>query len=152
MPELSDELRRVLDALPAEPEPERSRLDPFRAYILRWRREGRSYRQIQSILQNQCGVRIAYGPLRRFVIRRSRPRKRVDVDTEPQTAEPVTVTVKKSPEPAVKADRWAAERERMRRDKAQPVVEQKPWWKASLEYDEDAAYPPYSDRQTQEGK
>ena len=115
MPELTDELRRVLDALPAEPEPERSRLDPFRAYILRWRREGRSYRQIQSILQNQCGVRIAYGPLRRFVIRKSRPRKRVDVETEPQTAEPVTV--KKSPEPAVKADRWAAERERMRHHK-----------------------------------
>jgi acyl-CoA synthetase (NDP forming) len=83
------------------------------------------------------------------VIRRSRPRKRVDVDTEPQTAEPVTV--KKSPEPAVKADRWAAERERMRQHKAQPVVEQKPWWKPQLEFtDEDCVKPLYGDLKKEE--
>jgi hypothetical protein len=82
MPELPDELRQALENLPEEPE--RSKLDPFRSYILRWKTEGRSYRRIQSILEERCGVRISYGALREFVLRRSRPRKRADVETEPK--------------------------------------------------------------------
>jgi hypothetical protein len=138
MPEpfvLTEELRRVLDALPQEPG--RSRLEPLRAYILRWRREGRSYRRIQSILENQCGVRISYESLREFVVRRSRPRKQMELEPEP---EPITVQ-EKLPKSDVKADRWAAERERMRQHKAQPVVERKPDWKL-FDYDEDSAHKP----------
>jgi hypothetical protein len=67
------ELQNMLDNLPAD-EP-RSRLEPFRAFILRWRREGRSYRRIQQILADQCGVRVATDTLHKFVQSRSRPRK-----------------------------------------------------------------------------
>jgi hypothetical protein len=70
---LTDDLQRVLESLPvAEP---RSRLEPFRTFILRWRREGRSYRNIQEILASQCGLSVSYETLRKFVKLRSRPRK-----------------------------------------------------------------------------
>ena len=70
---VTPELQRVLDNLPAD-EP-RSRLEPFRAFILRWRREGRTYRKIQEILAVECKVRVHHETLRRFIKRRSKPRK-----------------------------------------------------------------------------
>jgi hypothetical protein len=70
---VTDELQQVLNNLPAlEP---KSRLDPLCSFIMRWRREGRSYRMIQEILQNECKVRIHNETLRRFVKRRLKPRK-----------------------------------------------------------------------------
>ena len=52
----SDELLQLLENLP--PDEPRSKLEPFRAYILRWRRQGRSYRRIQEILrEHQCSHR-----------------------------------------------------------------------------------------------
>ena len=71
---VTDELRRVLDSLPAD-EP-RSRLEPFRAFILRWRREGRSFSRIQQILADECHVKVSGEAVRKFVQSRSRPRKR----------------------------------------------------------------------------
>jgi hypothetical protein len=70
---LTAELQQVLDNLPSlEP---RSRLDPLRPFILRWRREGRSYRKIQQILEDKCNVQVHNETLRRFVKRRAKPRK-----------------------------------------------------------------------------
>ena len=67
------ELQTVLDNLPAD-EP-RSRLEPFRAFILRWRREGRSYERIRQILHDECLVQVSVSTLFKFVQRRSKPRK-----------------------------------------------------------------------------
>jgi hypothetical protein len=78
----SEELLRRLENLPAA-EP-RSKLEPLRDYILRWRRQGRSYRRIQRILHEHCKMDVAYETLRRFVQRRENPRS-----TEP---EPVAAT------------------------------------------------------------
>ncbi len=64
----SEELLKRLENLPpAEP---RSKLEPLRDYILRWRRQGRSYRRIQRILHEHCRMDVAYETLRRFVQRR----------------------------------------------------------------------------------
>jgi hypothetical protein len=73
----SEELLKLLENLP--PDEPRSKLELFRAVILRWRRQGRSYRRIQEILLEQCKVDVAYETLRRFVQRRERPR-----DTQPE--------------------------------------------------------------------
>jgi hypothetical protein len=84
MPEpfvLTDEMRRILDALPQEV-PSRSKLKPLRTYILRWRRDGRSYRQIQDILRDTCGIQVARQSIYQFVRRHERPRKRGDSEPE----------------------------------------------------------------------
>ena len=83
---VTDELQRVLDNLPAD-EP-RSRLEPFRAFILKWRREGRSYRRIRLILAEQCGVKVATDTLHKFVQRRSRPRR-----AQPESVSEPTVAI-----------------------------------------------------------
>ena len=71
---MKDALQQIYDSVP-EDEP-RSRLEPYCELILQWRRQGRSYRRIQKLLSDKCQITIAYEPLRRFVMRRSRPRKR----------------------------------------------------------------------------
>jgi hypothetical protein len=70
---VTDELQRVLERLPAlEP---KSQLDPLRPFILRWRREGRSYRNILAILKSECRVVVCYETVRKFVKSRTKPRK-----------------------------------------------------------------------------
>jgi hypothetical protein len=91
---MNDELQRIFDSVP-EDEP-RSQLEPYRELILRWRRQGRTYRRICQLLIDRCKVKVAYGPLYRFVQRRSRPRK-IQQEAEPQ---PVMV----SPAPPDQAD------------------------------------------------
>jgi hypothetical protein len=81
----SDELLQLLENLPLD-EP-RSKLEPFRAIILRWRRQGRSYRRIQEILREQCQIEVAYETLRGFVQRRQRPRT-FEPEPEPVAAAP----------------------------------------------------------------
>ena len=68
----SEELLKRLENLP--PGEPRSKLEPLRAYILRWRQQGRSYRRIQQILREHCQLDVAYETLRRFVQRRENPR------------------------------------------------------------------------------
>ena len=111
----SEELLKLLENLP--PDEPRSKLEPFRAIILRWRRQGRSYRRIQQILLEQCNVDVAYETLRRFVQRRERPR----------AVQPEAEAVAPAPPPPVpaapaSADPYAEMRERMRQFKAQPIV------------------------------
>jgi hypothetical protein len=88
------DLQQVLDNLPAN-EP-RSRLDPFARFIMRWRREGRSYRRILQILANQCKVSVTYETLRRFVKRRSRPRK-IEPELEADLAMDTTLGIPEQP-------------------------------------------------------
>jgi hypothetical protein len=100
---VTPELQQVLDNLPAD-EP-RSRLEPFRSFILRWRREGRSYRRIQEILADKCNVRVSSEGLRKFVRSRARPRQvQPEIETEPPTMPPV-----KPPPPATPGKRLSAE-------------------------------------------
>jgi hypothetical protein len=85
---VTPELQQVLDNLP-EDEP-RSRLDPFKPFILRWRRQGKSYRKIRQMLQVECKVTVHHETLRKFVKLRSRSRKlQPDLEIEPATAQPV---------------------------------------------------------------
>ena len=89
---MNEELQRIFDSAPLEAG--KSRLEPYRELVLRWRRQGRSYRRICQLLRDLCGVEITYLPLYEFVQRRSRPRKpapepeieRVDVPATQQTA------------------------------------------------------------------
>jgi hypothetical protein len=124
---ITDELQTVLDNLRAEAP--RSRLEPFRQFILRWRREGRSYRRIQQILASECSVVVTYETLRRFVKRRSRPRTaqpeaKADLVAPlsyPTAPERADLPPANSQQIAL-TDKYAAERERMRRHKAQPIT------------------------------
>jgi len=70
---VTDELWCALDALPAIPP--KSCLDPLRPFILRLRRDGRTYRNIQQILADECDVRVHHETLRRFIKSRSKPRR-----------------------------------------------------------------------------
>ena len=70
---MNEELQQIFDSAPGD-EP-KSRLEPYRELVLRWRRQGRSYRRICQLLREKCGLNITYLPLYEFVQRRSRPRK-----------------------------------------------------------------------------
>ena len=52
-----------------------SRLEPYREQILLWRRQGKSYRRISGVLNERCNCTVSHVALRKFVQRRSRPRK-----------------------------------------------------------------------------
>ena len=94
----SAELLKHLENLPpAEP---RSKLEPLRDYILRWRQQGRSYRRIQRILREHCQMEVAYETLRRFVQRRERPRS---AEPEPVAA---TSLVSAAPPSGEVKPRW----------------------------------------------
>ena len=61
----------------------RSRLEPYRELILRWRRQGRSYRRIRQLLATSCKVTIARSTLHEFVQRRSRSRTDTPAPVQP---------------------------------------------------------------------
>jgi len=81
---VKEEHQRIYDSTP-EDEP-RSRLDPYRELILRWRRQGRTYRRILQMLRDDCHLKVAFGTLHEFVQKRSRPRK-PDLEIEPATVQ-----------------------------------------------------------------
>jgi hypothetical protein len=126
----SEELLKRLENLPpAEP---RSKLEPLRAYILRWRRQGRSYRRIQRILREHCQMEVAYETLRRFVQRRQKPRTAEPaVETEPGPVNGIADGTRVS---TAGNDPYAEARERMRKFKAEPVPVHEPA-KRLFEYD-----------------
>jgi hypothetical protein len=121
---ITPELQQVLDHLPAKRP--RSILDPFRPFILRWRRDGRTYRDIQQILAVECKVQVTYQMLFKFVKLRSRPRKpQPDIEFEPATQPvvqmPLTRAVPKNSDQS--SDPYAEARERMRKHKEAKAVQ-----------------------------
>lgn len=85
---MNPELQRIYDNVP-EDRP-KSRLEPYRELILRWRRQGRSHRRIAGFLREECKVRVSGEAVRKFVNLRSRPRKaQPDLEIEPATVQPV---------------------------------------------------------------
>ena len=126
---MKDALQQIFVSVP-EDEP-RSRLEPYRELILQWRRQGRSYRRIQKLLSDKCEITIAYEPLRRFVKRRSRPRKpQIDTGTDlPAMTPPPGPVHPAKPDLSVSVKEKAAQIEFIRGLNT-PVVEEqaKPRW------------------------
>jgi hypothetical protein len=50
----------------------RSRLEPYCELVLAWRKQGRTYRRIVTLLDQECAVKIGCSALHEFVRRRSR--------------------------------------------------------------------------------
>jgi hypothetical protein len=124
---MTPEQLKALEDLPLEDA--RSPLEPFKPLILRWRRQGRSYRKILRILKDECHIEVAYGPLYRFVKRRSRPRKpQPDLEFEPVT-QPVNSSSAAGSTVERKPRMTAEERAALRSSFDQPLFpteEQKP--------------------------
>jgi hypothetical protein len=127
---MKPELQQIFDNTPDD-DP-RSKLDPYRELILRWRRQGRSYRRICQLIREQCSTKVSLATLHGFIQRRSRPRK-----AQPELmAELIEPLLTYSPEVVPKqadlppanssqtasTDKYAADRERMRRHKAQQMT------------------------------
>ena len=125
---VTSELQQVLDNQP--PKPQRSILDPFRPFILRWRREGRTYRDIQQILAVECKVRVHHETLRRFIRRRARPRKpQPDLEFEPETVQPMNNSSAVSTDtrkPRMTLDERRAQADAIRERLSKPPLPAKP--------------------------
>lgn len=78
---MNAELQRIFESIPEDTP--RSRLEPYRELILRWRRQGRTYRRIKTLLADQCSIQVSTTMLFKFVKSRSRPRK-TESEAEPQ--------------------------------------------------------------------
>jgi hypothetical protein len=116
--------QRVADSV-LEDEP-RSRLEPYREVILRWRRQGRSYRRICKLLGDEFDLKVGRTALHEFVWRRSRPRK---VAPEPEIEQPTMLATEpaQAPMPVTKltAEERAAQIEFIR-SLNQPTLEEQP--------------------------
>jgi hypothetical protein len=89
---MDERFEEIFNSIP--PDEPRSRLEPYRELILRWRRQGRTYRRIQGLLAEQFSVEVATPTLFRFIQRRSRPRN------EEPAAAPAAVTQTPAETPA----------------------------------------------------
>jgi len=96
----------IFNSIP--PDEPRSRLEPYRELILRWRRQGRTYRRIRELLVEQFSLEVTTPTLFRFVKRRARPR-----DEEP-AAPPPPAPVTPAPADLSRPRRSPEERERLR--------------------------------------
>jgi hypothetical protein len=117
---MNTELQRIFDSIPDEEA--RSRLEPYRELILRWRRKGRSYRWICRTMNEKCGVTVAYGPLYRFVQRLSRPRKiQRDIELQPEPAQ-TEQPVRPKGHTKLSSDELAQQRSLIQDLRSKPVV------------------------------
>jgi hypothetical protein len=82
---MEQNLREILDSLPANDA--RSRLEPYKEFVLRLRRQGRSYNKIRTILADRCSLTISKTALVAFVHRRSRPRAMMT--SNPRETDPI---------------------------------------------------------------
>jgi len=109
----------------------RSRLEPYKELILRWRRQGRGYTRIRELLVEKCSVTISRQVLTRFIKRHSRPRKpQPDIDLEPVAVQPVTSVSQAAPSgKRLSAEERAEQLELIRSLRDKPVVkEQQERW------------------------
>jgi hypothetical protein len=110
---MNDELLQRLASWPNDET--RSRLEPYRELILRWRRQGRSYRKIQRILAAECKLTLTQQAIRKFVKLRLRPRNlKPETELELERERPMA-----APTPTSTPDPWPGklppeERERQR--------------------------------------
>jgi hypothetical protein len=119
---MNAELEQELEDLP--PDEPRSPLQPYSGLILRWRRQGRSYRWICRMMREKCGIAIGYGPLYRFVKRRLKPRKLKQEPEELTIAprQPISQGSLAPQHSTATADPYAEARERMRLFKEAPLA------------------------------
>jgi hypothetical protein len=118
---MNQKLQQIYDSVP-EDQP-RSRLEPYRELILRWRRQGRTYRRIQELLKDKCDLQISYLALYEFVQSRSRPRKaQPEPEIEQPTVAPAEPRRNQMTTVASGTDPYAEARERMRKHKQEAAV------------------------------
>jgi hypothetical protein len=91
---MEERLQKIFDSVPAD-DP-RSRLEPYRELILRWRRQGRTYHRIRQLLAERCDITVAYVTLYRFIQSRSRPKTGPPAEAQLAIIMPV-VAEEKSP-------------------------------------------------------
>ena len=117
---------RALENLPLDES--RSRLEPYRELILRWRRQGRGYTRIRELLAEKCSVTISRQVLTRFIKRRSRPRKvQPDFEMEPSTMQRLeSVSQAAASGKRLSAEERAAQVEFIRSLNQKPVLEEQP--------------------------
>lgn len=126
---MTEDLARKLSALDSLPDdPSRSRLEPFKPFILRWRREGRSYERIRQILRDECHVEVAHATLFKFVKLRSRPRAKTGVDpVAVQTVESSSAAVSSvARKPRMSIEERKAQADAPRAQFAKPALPAKP--------------------------
>jgi hypothetical protein len=119
------EIEEILQSIP--PDEPRSRLEPYRELILRWRRQGRTYRRIRELLVEKFSINVTTPTLFRFVKRRARPR--AEEPAAPEIQEPVS-QVLTSPQPATPGKRLTPEERAAQveyiRSLNQPTLQEKP--------------------------
>jgi hypothetical protein len=121
---MTPEQQRIYDSM--DTGVTRARLEPHSEVILRWRREGRSYRRIQRALAAN-GITIRLSALYRFVKRRSRPRSDKPVPVEllspPNQTEPKPMEQREENQTAQRSRaEMIAQREAIRAVHTKPVV------------------------------
>ena len=89
---MREDLQLIYDSVP--PDEPRSRMEPYRELILRWRRQGRTYRKIQTLLAERCSLVVSTTSIFKFVKGRSRPnRKSPDAEIEQTVISPEAAAV-----------------------------------------------------------
>jgi hypothetical protein len=83
---MDPKLEQILKNLP--PAKTKGRLESYREFILRLRRDGRSYTEIQQILTTKCGIQISVAGIFKFVHSRQRSRTTTNLQP-PQQENPV---------------------------------------------------------------
>jgi len=122
---MNEDLQRIADSVP-EDEP-RSRLEPYREVILRWRRQGRSYRRICQLLGDKFELKVGRTALHEFVRRRSRPRKAAPEPEIDEAAIPSAEPARAEQRPTrLSSDERAAQIEFIRSLNQPTLAEQQP--------------------------
>jgi hypothetical protein len=111
---MNPRLEEILTTLP--PIVAKSKLEPYRAFVLRLRRDGRTYRNIKEILADQCKVRISLNALYKFTKGRQRPR--IAVNPESPQLDPGRRESLEREEPPKLTPRWTQEEIEAMRAKA----------------------------------
>jgi hypothetical protein len=125
---MDPKLEQILKNLP--PAKTKGRLESYREFILRLRRDGRSYTEIQQILTTKCGIQISVTGIFKFVHSRQRPRTATNPEP-PQQQNPVhQQPIEREEQPKV-TRRWTQEEIEAMRAKARasahkPTTQPKP--------------------------
>ena len=125
---LNPEQQAVFDSIPADSP--RSRLDPYRALILRWRGQRKTYRRIRQLLLEKFSIQVSTAMVHKFVQKHNRPRKPAEPDLEIQigSSQQLVVAVPNAEQPAtterkrLTSKERAAQREFFKALRDKPVI------------------------------